>query len=230
MRLRLEMEPTLDFQAAGSHRAGAADTPDALLTRHLSTLLPLGALCGVRTIQPGDENGLTYNERLSLGSRVVESMRASGAARSIARALSASVGYTDREFPRSSIGSPIWPQGLIGSLTHDAEIAAAVLCPASRLGGIGIDVEPIAHIDAAVARLILRPDEVKSASFATLTPKVVFCIKEAVFKAVHPVDGIFLDFHDVHLDFPSRTARTSYGRRVRWEVWTETHLLAVAWW
>ena len=51
------MEPTLDFQAAGAHRAGAKDTPDALLTQHLSTLLPSGALGGVRAIQPGDENG-----------------------------------------------------------------------------------------------------------------------------------------------------------------------------
>jgi|SRR5450631_2421742 4'-phosphopantetheinyl transferase EntD len=203
------MEPTLDFQPAGAHRAGATDTLDALLTQHLSTLLPSRALGGVRAIQPGDENGLTCNERLSLGNRVVESMRASGAARSIARALSASVGYIDREFPRSLTGSPIWPGGLIGSLAHDEEFAAAVLCPASRLGGIGIDVEPIGHIDAAVARLILCPDELKSAISATLTPKAVFCIKEAVFKAVHPADGIFLEFHDVHLDFPSRTAQTS---------------------
>lgn len=224
------MEPTLDFPAAGAQKAGAEETPDARLTRHLSTLLPSGVLGGVRSIQPCDEDGLTRKERLSLGRRVVKSMRASGAARSIARALSASVGYADHEFLRSSTGSTIWPGNLIGSLAHDEEFAAAVLCPASRLGGIGVDLEPIGHIDDALARLILRPDEVGPANSASLTPKAVFCIKEAVFKAVHPVDGIFLDFQDVHLDFSSRSALTSYGRRVRWEVWTETHLLAVAWW
>lgn len=224
------MEPTRDLQPAGEHRTGATDTPDAQLTRHLSTLLPSGALGGVRTMQPGDENGLTCNERKSLGGRVVASMRASGAARSIARALSANLGYADCEFPRSPTGSPIWPEGLIGSLAHDADIAAAVLCSAGRLGGIGVDAEPVGHIDAAVARLILRPDEVKPAQSANLTPKAVFCIKEAVFKAAHPADGIFLEFHDVHLDFSSRTAQTSYGRTVRWRVSTETHLLAVAWW
>lgn len=38
-------------------------------------------------------------------------------------------------------GDPIWPQGLIGSITHTSTTAAATVIPTGTYSGIGIDIE-----------------------------------------------------------------------------------------
>ena len=43
---------------------------------------------------------------------------------------------------RSSDGAPIWPQGVIGSITHTRELAAAVAMRGIDALGIGLDAEP----------------------------------------------------------------------------------------
>ena len=60
------------------------------------------------------------------------------------------------------------------------------------------------------------------------TSRVLFAVKEAVYKAVHPLDGIFLDFPDVEVDLAAGIARTSYGRTVPVRVATGPHIVALA--
>jgi len=57
----------------------------------------------------------------------------------------------------------------------------------------------------------------------------LFAAKEAVYKAVHPSDGIFLDYRDVEIDLESGTGRTSYGKIVRVGVVASAdHVIALA--
>jgi 4'-phosphopantetheinyl transferase EntD len=56
----------------------------------------------------------------------------------------------------------------------------------------------------------------------------LFVVKEAVFKAVYPQDGIFLDYKDIEVHFERREARTSYGRRVSVELAAASHVIALA--
>lgn len=39
----------------------------------------------------------------------------------------------------------------------------------------------------------------------------LFVIKEAVYKATFPIDGKFLEFHDVDVDLVNASATTRYG-------------------
>ncbi|UUZ50689.1 hypothetical protein LP420_13630 [Massilia sp. B-10] len=63
-----------------------------------------------------------------------------------------------------AIGShrqPLWPAGLIGSITHNGQYAAALVCPASALLGVGIDIESVVSDDArqAMTELVVSADE-----------------------------------------------------------------------
>lgn len=96
-------------------------------------------------------------------------------------------------------GAPRWPAGFIGSITHTDDDAAAVASPTLR--SVGIDLESIAHAAAVCDLLgtVATPRDVipEHASVAAL----VFSAKESVYKCLHPLGGLVLQFADVDLVF-----------------------------
>src|ERR1700676_1579698 len=101
--------------------------------------------------------------------------------------------------------TPIWPDGVVGSITHTDDFAAAAVAWAADIAGLGIDSEQI--IDPAAARDIA---DVCMVDEATLFKSVhgrsfcefctfVFSAKEAVFKCLFPLARKFLEFSDVRI-------------------------------
>jgi 4'-phosphopantetheinyl transferase EntD len=199
------------------------------LNRFLHKELPAGCIGEVRAIEPGDEQHLAAAEAEGLERAVLSVRRASGAGRDIARSLCGKLGVPVAGISRSPRRYPIWPAGITGSITHDAEFAAAVVAPADRFGGVGIDIEPAVPLMPDIRNLVGQPDEWASLSNSGFCDKALFSIKEAVFKAVYPRDGIFLDFHDVTVAFAPRTATISYGGTVHWRILNSPRVLAIAW-
>ena len=199
------------------------------LNRFLHRELPAACIGEVRPIRPGDEQLLAGVEAEGLERAVLSVRRASGAGRDIARSLCGKLGAPVTEIPRSPRRHPIWPAGITGSITHDSEFAAAIAAPADRFGGIGIDIEPSVPLAPDLHSLVGQPEEWASSSNFAFYDKALFSIKEAVFKAVYPRDGIFLDFHDVTVAFGPRTATISYGRTVHWRILNSPRILAIAW-
>jgi 4'-phosphopantetheinyl transferase EntD len=197
----------------------------------LAEQLPLEAIAAVKAIEVGDEAFLTARELATMGSPLMAVQRASGAARCLARQLFDRLGIDARDLPRSGTGAPLWPVRVIGSLAHDAAFAAAVVARSGKLKGVGIDIEPSERLEAEVAELVATDaGEREQFGCDSFGDKALFCIKEAVFKAVNPHDEIFLEFDEVVVDRSSQTARTCYGRQVRWRVLTSPRVIAIAWW
>jgi 4'-phosphopantetheinyl transferase EntD len=190
------------------------------LQRFLDENLPTGSAAAVRLIRADDERLLTPLEARGLERAVSRVRRASGAGRDLARTLCGQFGVPVADIPRSSRHDPVWPTGLLGSITHDNEFAAVVVCRSATLQGIGIDL----------SQILGTPEELADFSDLLFGEKVLFSIKEAVFKAVFPRDGIFLEFHNVTVSRASRTASTHYGRVVHWRVLNFPRVLAIAWW
>ena len=105
---------------------------------------------------------------------------------------------------------PIWPAGVIGSITHSRTLAAAAVLPSARGRGIGIDLEECADNDTgaleAIAHTVLLPSELAylrsqrgSLSEAHLF-KLAFSAKESFYKAVFGVVGRFIDFSAIAID------------------------------
>ena len=57
---------------------------------------------------------------------------------------------------------------------------------------------------------------------------MLFVAKEAVYKAVYPLDRMFLDHHDVEIDFANRIATVCNGRVVYLRLCVSTHLATLA--
>jgi 4'-phosphopantetheinyl transferase EntD len=203
-------------------------TVDPSLQRAIDALAVPGLLIGHRVISQGDELALLHEEMASLSFPAIERRRASGAARLVARKLMNSMGFAGLPILRSTFGDPIWPAGVVGSMAHDDQIAVAAVGLRRSLDAVGIDIEPVAPLPPDMLELIATPREQRVIADNPLGAKLLFAIKEAVYKAAYPLDRQFLDFHDIDVDLAGRLATTRAGRTLalHWRVFS--HVLVVA--
>jgi 4'-phosphopantetheinyl transferase EntD len=187
-----------------------------------------GLLVGHRLISPGDENALLDEEAASIASPLVEVRRASGAARIVARQLSAGLGYAQSPVPKGASGEPVWPAGIIGSLAHDDRVAVAVVGMRRDFAGVGIDVEPAMVLPPDMLQLIATPQELRNIDDDPLRGRLFFAAKEAVYKAAYPLDRVFLEFRDIEVDLARRIATTRTGRVLALQSCISSHVVVVA--
>jgi enterobactin synthetase component D len=101
--------------------------------------------------------------------------------------------------------APIWPDGVVGSITHTGDFAAAAVARAADIAALGIDSEQI--IDPAAARDIADICMVDEATLFKAAHGRSFCefctfvfsAKESVFKCLFPLTRKFLEFSDVRI-------------------------------
>lgn len=114
---------------------------------------------------------------------------------------------------RGSYGEPVWPGGLLGSITHNETWACAVVTRAGELVGVGIDSESIALGDAyrAIETVACTEQERRlwmHGEHDGLAATVIFSAKEALYKALHPRVRRFIDPLEVQvtkIDWSNRT-------------------------
>lgn len=135
-------------------------------------------------------------ERAALGSVCASRRRDFRVVRGCAREALRVLGYPAVPILSGPDREPIWPAGVVGSLTHCAGYWAAAVGRDTELRGLGIDAEPAVPLPAGVRAKVVSPDE--AAHLATLD-SVVFSAKESVFKAWFPLTGAWLGFADVSL-------------------------------
>ncbi len=107
--------------------------------------------------------------------------------------------------PTGQDRQPIWPNGVVGSITHCAGLIAAAVARKSDLAGIGIDAEPTIQLPREILHLVCSEREaawVSGRHIDNFGGKILFCAKEATYKCLFPITGMFLDFQDVELTIP----------------------------
>ena len=194
----------------------------------LGTLAPAGILIGHRLITVGDEHALMPEEAGAFARSAVQVRRASGAARIVARTLLDRLGYEKTALPKSLGGAPIWPKGVLGSLAHDSRVAVAAVATSENLEGVGIDVEPAEILPADLLHLVTTPRERTRIESDPYRGRLFFVAKEAVYKAVYPLDREMLGHHDVEVDLANRQATVRNGRVCKLRFCISTHLVALA--
>ncbi|MDO4244315.1 MAG: 4'-phosphopantetheinyl transferase superfamily protein [Actinomyces sp.] len=115
-------------------------------------------------------------------------------------------------------GEPAWPRGVVGSMTHCNGYRAAAVAPAEALDAIGIDAEPNAPLPDGVAMQVASPEEARRcARLLAQYPQVrfdrlLFSIKESVYKAWFPREGVWLGFEEAEVVIdPEGTFMVSLG-------------------
>ena len=173
----------------------------ALLVSLIATLIPASASAEMFSDVP--ESTMFSDEAAAVAGAGAERRREFGTVRWCARRALRQLGVSAVPILPDGNRAPRWPVGVVGSMTHCAGYRAAVVARSGELRGVGIDAEPHAALPIDVLDLVLRDEErARLLTLAAADPgrhwdRVVFCAKEAVYKAWFPLTGQWLDFEDV---------------------------------
>jgi enterobactin synthetase component D / holo-[acyl-carrier protein] synthase len=101
-------------------------------------------------------------------------------------------------------GQPCWPDGVVGSLTHCTGYRGAVVGRSAAMRSVGIDAEPHDVLPNGVLDAITLEEERRE--IAALPEglhwdRILFCAKEATYKAWFPLTKRWLGFEDAHVVF-----------------------------
>jgi 4'-phosphopantetheinyl transferase EntD len=127
-------------------------------------------------------------------------------ARACARAALSQLGIEPQAIPSGERGAPQWPAGIVGSITHCDGYRAAALARGADLSTIGIDAEVDAALPDGVPDDVALPEERRALKvLAREEPglswdRLLFSIKESVYKAWFPLAGRWLGFEDASVE------------------------------
>ena len=122
--------------------------------------------------------------------------------RACAHSALAALGHDDAVVGMGERGAPLWPGGVLGSITHTRGYAAALVAEARNFSGVGLDAERVGEVtenlwprlfDGTERNHLLAADAASRPVLATL----FFSAKEACYKA-WMVRGA-LRFHDIQV-------------------------------
>jgi 4'-phosphopantetheinyl transferase EntD len=124
--------------------------------------------------------------------------------RHCARVAMGRLGLPDAPILKGEKGEPRWPDGVVGSLTHCEGYRGAVVGRSTAVRSVGIDAEPHGVLPDGVLGAISLPaerHEIAALPAGLHWDRILFCAKEATYKAWFPLTGRWLGFEDAHITF-----------------------------
>jgi 4'-phosphopantetheinyl transferase EntD len=170
----------------------------------IQKLLPRGVVA-VETFadKPGEP---IFPEEESLVANAVETRRREFmTARRCAREALCKLGYAPAPIRAGEKREPLWPTGVVGSITHTTGFRAAAVASQRLLASIGIDTEQNGRLPDGIEESITVEGEremlaaLSRAFPATHWDRLLFSAKESVYKAWYPLTGRGLGFEDARL-------------------------------
>ena len=122
--------------------------------------------------------------------------------RSCARLALSMLGQPPGPVGRGKHREPLWPAGFIGSISHAGDHAAAAVAATDLFLGIGLDMEFADPIEDGLIASICRPEEigrVDDGENIGYRAKLLFSIKESIYKCVWPLIRQFVDFTEIEV-------------------------------
>ena len=147
---------------------------------------------------------LRSHERRCVRAAVPARKREFALGRWCAREALRRLGIHDYALLTGSGNEPLWPPGIVGSISHYEGYCGVAVARRTAAQAIGIDVELSQPLAPGLRRMVCRRSELdwieRSAPPPSSDwPKLVFSAKESVYKGVYSLTGRRLGFHDVEI-------------------------------
>ncbi len=123
------------------------------------------------------------------------------AGRTAARIAMERLGVAPTALPRGERREPVWPSGIVGSITHTGGYCIAFLARSSDYASLGVDIEQPARVGQELLGRIVTSKELQMLKGVANIPvslgaALIFSAKEAAFKLLYPLFGEELSFKE----------------------------------
>jgi 4'-phosphopantetheinyl transferase EntD len=112
---------------------------------------------------------------------------------------------------RGQRGEPLWPEGVVGSITHCYPWTIAITAYGSKQFGIGVDLESLTRLRGIdISQITCRGPEfewISSGEDFQGRLAMIFSAKEALYKALYPFYRRYIDFKEVELNWVPEQSR-----------------------
>lgn len=182
-----------------------------MIATALRSALPASVGIGVSRIDE-DAPPLLPGEGDAVARAVCARRREFAAGRAAARSALVEIGGAAVAIPAGADRAPVWPDGFCGSITHGTSHAVAIAARRMRWASVGLDLDRATPLDPTLAAALAAPGDRPGAFFPpSLRAMLMFCVKEAAFKAQFPLTGLWLDFRDIAVALSEYRFRLEIG-------------------
>lgn len=114
------------------------------------------------------------------------------------------LGIKNTEVLAGTDGEPIWPVGVLGSISHCNDLVGALVTNDSKIRSVGLDLEPTRKIKPEIWNKYLTRNEIDflnqvKNSELDYYSTLYFSLKECFYKAQYPITGNKIWFTDVEI-------------------------------
>jgi 4'-phosphopantetheinyl transferase EntD len=141
-------------------------------------------------------------EEMAIARAVEKRRREYVTARACAREALGRLGVAARPILNGARGEPLWPAGIVGSITPCGGYRVCAVARAAEVLTIGVDAETDEPLPGGLIGDVALPEErQRIEALARQDPAVswdrlLFCAKESVYKAWYPLTESWLGFED----------------------------------
>lgn len=159
---------------------------------------------------PGDMEGDIYpEEQACVRNAVPKRKREFAAGRICARRALTRLGVAGSPLLVGRNGTPIWPPGTVGSISHCESYCGVAVAWETHMRGVGLDVEYVDRVHEQLWRHICTPQEL---TWVKSLPRgqrrqgaaLIFSAKESAYKCQYPVTRRWLDYTDATIRIEPR--------------------------
>lgn len=185
----------------------------------IDTLFPRGVITVVADSEMSTEDLYPEEEEL-VRNAVAGRRREFAAGRRCARKALRILGVDPQPLLAGRYREPLWPQGVVGSLTHCGHYCAVAVARAERFAGLGIDAETSEELDEELISVVCTSSEIERVKrYPRPTHgdwhKVIFSAKESVYKCLFPIIRRVLEHQE--LEIRLRPSSRRFSVRLRFE-------------
>jgi 4'-phosphopantetheinyl transferase EntD len=169
----------------------------------IETLLP-PEVASVAVCGDDPSSYLLEQEAIQIGKPTASRLREFTTARTCARRALIRLGLAESPIPCGLKREPIWPRGVVGSITHCRGYRAAAVAMQCNILTIGIDAELHEPLPPEVLTGVATPEErswLQCAPAGVHWDRLLFSAKENVYKAWFPLTRDWLGFQDAQVTF-----------------------------
>lgn len=182
----------------------------------IERVLPAQVVCAEAFDDP--PGAVLYPEEEAVISRAVDGRRREfRTVRHCARRALSELGIPATALLPGERGMPQWPPGVVGSMTHCGGYRAAAVARSRDLLTVGVDAEPHDTLPPKVLEQVTVDEErtglakLAAAEATICWDRMLFCIKETLYKAWFPLARTWLGFEDAAVTIDPATVRPAAG-------------------